>query len=304
MAINEISYASKWAGELDKMYVQKSATGFLADNVLRAKFVGARTVVIPDIDFEGLVDYDRDGGFSGSSMSVSNETHQLKMDRARSISIDREDLDETGIANLAGQVLGEFVRTKVVPETDAYVISELTKKAIANSQTVEWSDETPYKLFSDIVARVQDAAGYDEELVCFVDKTAYHALKNSDEFTRHIEVSDFKQGDINLKVKSVDGVSIIPVSSERMKSDYDFKNISDGADENNMTGGFKAAEGASDVHMLILPKKAASLVKKTEKLRVFSPEQNPEADAYKFDYRIYYDLLVKKSGIKGIWAAL
>ena len=281
MAINEISYASKWAGELDKMYVQKSATGFLADNVLRAKFVGARTVVIPDIDFEGLVDYDRDGGFSGSSMSVSNETHQLKMDRARSISIDREDLDETGIANLAGQVLGEFVRTKVVPETDAYVISELTKKAIANSQTVEWSDETPYKLFSDIVARVQDAAGYDEELVCFVDKTAYHALKNSDEFTRHIEVSDFKQGDINLKVKSVDG-----------------------ADENNMTGGFKAAEGASDVHMLILPKKAASLVKKTEKLRVFSPEQNPEADAYKFDYRIYYDLLVKKSGIKGIWAAL
>ena len=304
MAINEISHASKWAGELDKMYVQKSATGFFADNVLRAKFVGARTVVIPDIEFEGLVDYDRDGGFSGSSLSVSNEAHELKMDRARSISIDREDLDETGIANLAGQVLGEFVRTKVVPETDAYVISTLTKKAVENNQTVAWSDETPYKLFGDLVAKVQDVAGYDEELVCFVDKTAYHALKNSDEFTRHIEVSDFKQGDISLKVKTIDGVSIIPVSSERMKSGFDFKKIADGADENNITGGFKAAVDADDVHMLVLPKKAASLVKKTEKLRVFSPEQNPEADAYKFDYRIYYDLLIKKSGAKSIWAAI
>ncbi|MBO5909383.1 MAG: hypothetical protein J6Q67_06395, partial [Clostridia bacterium] len=41
--------------------------------------------------------------------------------------------------------------------------------------------------------------------------------------------------------------------------------------------------------------------KKTEKMRVFTPEQNSAADAYKFDYRIYYDVFVKESAADAIW---
>ena len=37
---NVISYAGKYSGELDKMIVQESKTGFLADNVFKAKFSG------------------------------------------------------------------------------------------------------------------------------------------------------------------------------------------------------------------------------------------------------------------------
>lgn len=51
-----------------------------------------------------------------------------------------------------------------------------------------------------------------------------------------------------------------------------------------------------------MPKKAASLVRKSENIRTFSPEQNPNADAYKFDYRLYYDVFVKSSYLSGIWA--
>ena len=54
--------------------------------------------------------------------------------------------------------------------------------------------------------------------------------------------------------------------------------------------------------MLVCPKSAAHLVKKTEKMRIFTPEQNIDADAYKFDYRIYYDVFVKKSGLDSVWA--
>ena len=46
------------------------------------------------------------------------------------------DNDETGIAGLAGQVLGEFVRTRVVPEVDAYNLSKLGQFAVDQSQTV------------------------------------------------------------------------------------------------------------------------------------------------------------------------
>ena len=60
MSINSVETALAYTGELDKMFAQKSAVGFFADNVLAAKFVGAKTVIIPDIDFYGLTDYDRD----------------------------------------------------------------------------------------------------------------------------------------------------------------------------------------------------------------------------------------------------
>ena len=37
-------------------------------------------------------------------------------------------------------------------------------------------------------------------------------------------------------------------------------------------------------------------------MRIFTPEQNIDADAYKFDYRIYYDLFVNKSALDSVWA--
>lgn len=296
MAINNFTngYAEKFSSELDKAYVQKAVTGFLADNVLRAKFVGAKTVVIPDIDFVGLVDYDRDNGFNRSAVTVAQTPFTMAMDRGRSIQIDREDIDETGIANLAGQVMGEYVRTQVVPECDAYVLSKLAGVANTKNQTEAWSASEPYKAFTNMLHKVQEAAGYDEEIVCFVDSAALAALENSAEFTKSITVSEFKQGEVNLKVKSINGVAIIPVQSARMKSAFKY---------DKEGGGFEPDSQAKDIHMLMLPKKAASLVKKTEKMRIWSPEQNLDADAYKFDYRVYYDVFVKKSGMDSIYAS-
>ncbi len=295
MAINSIATAQKFASELDKIHTQKSATGFLADNALRAKFVGAKTVVIPDMDFAGLVDYDRDNGFNRAALTIANTPFTMDMDRARSIQIDREDLDETGIANLAGEVLGEYVRTKVVPECDAYVISKLAGVANANGGIETWDSSVPYDVFNTMLHKVQDEAGYDEEIVCFLDSDAMAALENSSEIARHITVSDFKKGGVDFKVKSINGVTLIPVQKSRMKSAYTFvENGEAGA------GGFTPVGDAKEIHMLMLPKKAASLVKKTEKMRIFTPEQNLDADAYKFDYRIYYDVFVKKSAVKAI----
>ncbi len=314
-SINSLELATKMASELDKVHEQKAVTGFLADNVLRAQFVGAKTVKIPDLDFVGLVDYDRDGGFNRSKMTVANIPFTMKMDRARSIQIDREDLDETGVANLAGKIMGEYVRTKVVPETDAYVLSKLAAVAKGkidaekepelsairkdDEHTVAWNAGKPYDVFNQLVNKVWDKVGYDEELVCFVDSIAYSALMNSTEINKMITVSDFKQGGVDTKVKSINGVALIPVSSSRMMTGYDFVNT----DETHGVGGFTPLEDAQHIRMLVLPKSAGSLVKKTEKMRVFTPEQNLDADAYKFDYRIYYDVFVKKSGLDAIWGS-
>ncbi len=292
MAINSLQSATKYSEELDKLFTQKSATGFFADNDLGKKFVGAKTVIIPTFDFQGLADYDRDNGFSRGAINVSNSSFTMSMDRARSLQIDREDMDETGIANLAGKILGEYVRTKVVPECDAYVISKLAKVAAENNGTIAFDSEHPLKTLNDLISKVRTTVGYDEELVAFVSAGVYGYLQNSTELSKMIISSDFKQGEVNLTVKSLNGVALIPVVSERMKNEYIF--------ENSEVGGFKPAANAKDVLMLVCPKKAAHLVRKTENIRVFTPEQNLDADAYKFDYRIYYDVFVKKSDAKAI----
>ncbi|MBQ8202700.1 MAG: hypothetical protein IJZ75_00265 [Clostridia bacterium] len=294
MSINSIENAARYSDELDALFSQKSATGFFADNALATKFVGAKTVIIPDVDFQGLADYDRDTGFSRGAITVSNASYTMAMDRARSLQIDREDMDETGIANLAGKILGEYVRTKVVPECDAYVLSKLAGLAASRANLVKGDINKPFEALCSLINEVQNIVGFDEELVAFLDSSMYAALVNSAEISRMITVNDFKQGEVDLKVKAINGVAIIPVVNERMKTSYTFNNTA--------VGGFKPSENAREIYMLVCPKSAAHLVKKTEQMRIFTPEQNLDADAYKFDYRIYYDVFVKKSGLDSIWA--
>ncbi|MEE0947007.1 MAG: hypothetical protein U0M42_09330 [Acutalibacteraceae bacterium] len=294
MSINNLENAAVYSEELDRLFTQKSATGFLADNAFGARFVGAKTVIVPDIDFSGLADYDRDTGFTRGAITVSNTSYTMQMDRARSLQIDREDLDETGVANLAGKILGEYVRTKVVPECDAYVLSKLSGLAATRGNTIKGENEKPYAALCELINNVQEKVGYDTELVAFIDSCMYARLMNTDEISKMITVSDFKQGEIDLKVNTLNGVALIPVVSERMKTAYNFKT--------GTAGGFVPADNAKEVYMLVCAKDGAHLMKKTEKMRIFTPDQNPDADAFKFDYRIYYDVFVKKSGLDAVWA--
>lgn len=294
MAINTLETASVYSEELDRLFTQKSATGFFADNAFGARFVGAKTVIVPDIDFSGLADYDRNTGFTRGAITVSNTSYTMQMDRARSLQIDREDLDETGVANLAGKILGEYVRTKVVPECDAYVISKLAGLAATRGNTVAGENDKPYAALVELINKVQEEVGYDTPLVAFIDSCMYARLMNSDEISRMLTVSDFKQGEIDLKVKTLNGVALIPVVSERMKTAYTFNS--------DANGGFTPVSNAKEVYMMVCPKDGAHLMKKTEKMRIFAPDQNVDADAFKFDYRIYYDVFVKKSGLDAIWA--
>ena len=293
MSLNLENISVKMTDELDKAVAQKPVTGFMADNNLRGKFVGAKTVMIPAMNISGLGDYDRDTGFVSGTVSVSAKPYTLAMDRGRSFQLDREDNDESGIADLAGQIMGEFVRTKVVPEVDAYVLSKLAGYAYSENQVVEGDPATDaYAMLSEAIANAQNEVGYDEELVAFVDGTFWAALQSTTDIARYLSVGDFKRGEINTKVTKLDDVSIIPVSSNRMKTGYVFN---DGTTDGQEAGGFTLAEGAKSIGLLVLPKKAAHLVKKTEKVRTFTPDQNQTADAWKLDYRVYYDVFVKKS---------
>ncbi len=306
MSINTISLAEKMTGELDKAVVQKSVTGFLADNTLRAKFVGAKTVLIPSMELSGLGTYDRDTGFVSGSIAVGSESYEMTMDRGRSFQLDREDNDESGATGLAGQVMGEFVRTRVVPELDAYCLSKLATYADEADQTVSLASGKTLEtgvigLLTDAIQKVREQVGYDEELVAFVNGDVMNAMEETPEIDRYIDVSEFTKGEISHRVRTYNGVAILPVPNSRMKSAFDFL---DGSSAGETEGGFVPAAGAQNIGLIVMPKRAASLIKKTETVRVFDPSSNLQADAWKFDYRLYYDVFLKTSLANAVYAHL
>lgn len=291
---NTIAYAQNYAAALDEKFVAESVTKHFDDANMKAQFVGAKQVWLPEMELSGLGNYDRATGFSNGAITITRKMYQLEKDRSKSFALDRMDADEAGVAHLAGKVMGRFVAEHVVPEVDTYVISRLSQVAAAQSQTATWDASAPVKVFEELLGGVQDAVGYNKELICFIDRAAFAALKSTPEFMKNVDVSNFKQGEVNTTIRKIDNVTLIPVQSDRMKDAITLLDTE--------AGGFSTT-GAKDVHMLMLPKTFAHLVKKTEKVRVFSPDVNQDMDAYKFDYRIYYDVFVKNSELKGVWAS-
>lgn len=299
---NTIGYAENAAKELDKVLVRASSVGFMADNAMAAKFIGAKTVKFKEVNLSGLGDYDRDTGFARGSIHTTDGVYTLEQDRGRTFTLDAQDEDESGIQNLSGQILSEFVRTRVAPETEAYALSKIASHAKNVGNIVEASVNlsTPY---ADLVGAIDSAraiTGYNEEMVCFASDKFFRALKASTEVERTLEPATFTKGEINLTVKSIDGCPILPVPAERMQTAYEFLN-GEGA---GYKGGFAFVDAAVGVYFIVMPKKAVSLVKKTEKLRTFAPGENQTMDAWKFDYRLYYDVFVKNTMKDTIFACL
>ena len=290
---NSISYASKYTGELDKMIVQSSKTGFLADNVFKAKFMGSRTVYLPELELDGLGNYSRTEGYSKGDTTLKYTPYTLQQERSKQLFIDAQDADESGIPDLVGNTVGEFTRTKVVPEMDAYNISALYAIANANGGVIAYDNAKAVAQLLEAINKAEEAMEYDgsTSLVAMVSPTLYNLLQTSAELQRFITASEFKQGEINVKVKNLNGCTIIPVAASRMKSAFDFSD-----------NGFAPANEAKAVHALVLPKDSASFVKKVDKIDVISPKDVEDYDAYKINYRAYYDLIVKSSRKKTIFA--
>ena len=107
---------------------------------------------------------------------------------------------------------------------------------------------------------------------------------------RQLAVGEFKQGEINMKVKNLNGCIIVPVAAARMKSAYTY---ADGTDVKK--GGFAPADDAKNVRAIVMPKDSASLVKKVDKVDLHGLGEDIDRDGYTINYRLYYDVFVKNS---------
>lgn len=296
---NVFQYAKIFMQELDKQVVAQATSGWMEANAGLVKYNGGNEVKIPVIEMDALGDYDRANGFVDGSVNLTYETKTMTQDRGRTFMLDRMDVDETNFVATAANVMGEFQRTKVIPEIDAYRYSSIASQAIQKNAAA--GGYTPSasniltKIKEDIYA-IYDVAG-EIPLVITVSMPVWAVISNSAELTKMLNTVEFIKGDVKTKVRAIDENPIIPVPSARMKTEYQFL---DGKTLNQEQGGFQATAGAKDINWIITPRTAPIAVSKTDNIRIFTPEQNQKADAWKIDYRKYHDLWIKDNQFNAI----
>lgn len=300
--MNTIETAKIFQTELDKAAVEQSTSGWMEVNDKLVKYNGGSEVKIPDLTMDGLADYDRSEGFVDGDVNFKYQTMTMTQDRGRRFTIDENDVNETNFVLTASTVMGEFQRTKVIPEIDAYRYSKIGAACIAKSRAsggyTAAEDDVLQKLYYDIAA-VQDVVGDSTPLVITISAKVFAILNMSDKLRRNTDVTDFKQGDVTLKVRSLDGIHpLIPVGSGRLKTAYVFN---DGSTSGQEAGGFTADAAAKSMNWIITPRNAPIAVSRTDAIRIFDPDTYQNKRAWAMDYRKFHDLWVTDNKLEQCW---
>ena len=289
---NSIALAQRYLPMLDEVYKYAAKSAILdSPNV---QFIGGNTVKVYKTTMDGLGDYSRNGGYVNGAVNGSWETMTLAQDRGRSFQIDAMDQEET--LDLAfGTLAGEFIRTKVVPEVDAYTFAKLAGKAgtSANADITIGTTDVP-GLVDTATKAMNEAEVPEEGRILFVSETAYGGLKAK--VTRTVNNGE---GAINNEIESYNGMRIIRVPQTRF---YTAITQYDGTTDGQTAGGYiGTASTGYKINFIMLHPSAVLKVMKHVLPRIFTPDINQSADAWKFDYRAYWDAFVYENKAKGVY---
>lgn len=294
---NAIATVSKYLPYLDQVYSYASRSAILdtAGDLIK-ETADAKTVLIAKTSMSGLGNYDRNGekGFVTGDVSLTWESHTLTQDRGRSFQIDAMDDQET-LGTAFGTLAGEFLRTKVAPEIDAV---RFNKYAANSGYAVDGATLTA----ADIVQAIDEGVTKMKEnevdltgAVLFITPTLFTAIKQSDKFTRPLTPGE----NPNRNFGMYDELLVVEVPQTRFYKGID---LNDGKTGGQEAGGYKKAADGKDINFMIVAPSAVVQLTKHAKMRVFDPDTNQSADAYKIDYRIYHDAWVLENRLPGIYA--
>ena len=283
---NAITKFKNYIDLLDEVYKNASLTSVLdGDQSLVRAGANANEIVIPKISMDGLGDYSRNGGYVGGSVTLTNETVAFNYDRGRSFSVDAMDDEETaGVA--FGRLSSEFIRTKTVPEMDAFRFA--TYAGISGISTTTG-------------ATLADGAAVLAALVVAVNKMDEDEVPATD---RHLFITPTLYNLVmaidTTKSKEVLAgfTSIVKVPQSRFYTAID---LYDGTTSGEEAGGYVKSATGKNINFMIIHKPALLQYPKHVVNKVITPELNQEADAWKFFFRAYGLADVYENKVSGIY---
>ena len=289
---NTIALAEKYLPILDEIYKAGAKSSILDTANERVRWDGAKKAYLFNTELVGLANYDRNAGFVPGDATDGWEDYEITQDRGRSFLIDVMDNDET-LGMAFGTLVGEFERTQVIPELDAYRFAKYASGAlVANVKTETPTAQTILGLIDDATAKLDDDEVPYEGRILFVNPATYKLIKGG--VTRMVMNRD---DNVNYNVEMFNDMQVITVPSGRFNTAVTINNSTTSAG----AGGYTASGDA--INYMIVHPTAVLQVVKHQIPRIFSPEVNQEADAWKFDYRVYHDCWVKDQKTNGIYVS-
>ena len=284
---NNIALAQNFLGVLDAVYKRESLTAILDAAPGTVDFTGANTCKVYKLSMDGLGDYSRANGYPAGDVTGTWEDKVLTKDRGTELSVDRFDNEES--KNMAfGMLAGEFMRTQVVPEIDAYRFAKYS-----TAQTLVKADITPGT--TDCVGLIDAAEEqlYEDEVpvegrILFVSPKMYSGLKAK------INRSLANENGVSRVIQTYNNMPVIVVPQSRFNTAV---TLNDGSS----AFGFAPTAGGFKINFQIVHPSALKNVVKFAMPKVFSPDENQRKDAWLFQYREYHDAFIWDNKAKGIY---
>ena len=283
---NSITKFKAYIDKLDTVYQQAAATSVLdADTDTVRMGAKAGEFLIPKMSMDGLADYSRSGGYVKGDVTITYETKSCNYDRGRKFSVDAMDNEETaGIA--FGKLASEFIRTKVVPDMDAF---RFAKYASATG-ILSAAEATP-TAGTAVLTALQTAVNAQDEAevnvdgkILYITTTLLTLAKNVDTTKSKAILDRFEK--------------IITVPQTRFYTAIDMK---DGTSSNETAGGYAGATGGYKINFMIINRDSVIQFGKHTVNKVVSPEENQTDDGYMFFYRAYSIAETYENKVKGIY---
>ena len=266
---NAIELFKQYIALLDEIYKLEAKTNVLdGANELVRQGANANELVIPKISMDGLADYNRSSGYVKGSVDFNFETVVCNFDRGRMFTVDVMDNIET-MGMVFGKLSSEFVRTKVIPELDAFRMAKYA--SLANISTADAADLTTGAAVISALRAATTKMNNDEvpeaNRILFIE-TGLKGLvddldtnKSKEVLKKFSQIIEMPQNRFYTAIKQLKGTT------------------------GEEAGGYTRAEGANNINFLVVEKSAAIQFAKRVNSKIITPEQNQDADAYKYGYR-------------------
>ena len=291
-----VNYAQQYARDLANAYPYLS---YFADlwgqgEARRFRPLNGKTVMIPSMTVTGATAVNREQitGVFNRNFNVEWQACQLGQDREWSTLVDPMDIVETNEVATIANVTRTFNEQQKVPEMDAYAASKLAGYAssFGGTDTSSLTSATILGLWDTYLAYMTNARINRDRVECKMTPATYKLLKEAAGITRFVDVATGIR-DYDRNVGRLDGVRIIEVPEDMMKTAYDF------------TTGWAIGDSAAQIDMLFYAPDsvAAPIVYDTSMMSAPTAQSKGRWLYYE---RYYYDLFALNQRGAGIFAHL
>ena len=282
---NTIEYAKKYVPLLDQVYALASLTADLeSDPELAKEGANANEIVIPKLEMDGLGKYDRNEGYTKGNVKFKYETVKFNYERGRAFNVDNMDEEET-MNVIAPKIMGEFTRTKVAPEGDAFTFAKLAGKTGVSSATGALATgEAVVKALRAASTKMDEDQVPTESRILYITPTLKGLIDDLDTTKSKAVLNKFSK--------------VVEVPQARFYTTIDLLDGKTGGEE---AGGFRKNTAGKEINFMIVEKSAILKYNKHVVPKIVTPDQNQTADGYIFGYRKYGLVDVYENKLAGVY---